>query len=220
MKAKSLRFIIIGLLIITSFYLIPNLCIAQYWTALPPYNVLWPLWSPALSPPGVGGVPTPLLTSLTKNTILPVQPSLVWDPSYSYFYLLYNYFPSPGVAQVLYYNPLKAGLLNPFTSWPPSDLLSTVVTPTGITSVPAPIALPLNYATLLSFDPGLWLDNWVPVSNIAWQAIYGINPNLLAATALYPPNYVYTATYLPGAPVVPTLPVPGPGGGLPVLPII
>ncbi|MGA1865209.1 MAG: hypothetical protein ACMUHX_09120, partial [bacterium] len=23
---------------------------AQYWALMPPYNVLWPLWSPALSP--------------------------------------------------------------------------------------------------------------------------------------------------------------------------
>lgn len=220
MKSRLIKFFLIGLFIITSFCLITNLCMAQYWTALPPYNVLWPLWSPALSPLGTTGVPTPLLTSLTNNTILPVQPSLVWDPAYSYFYLLYNYFPSPGVAQVMYYDPLKVGLLNPFTAWPPSDLITPTVTPTGLVSVPAPITLPANYPSLLSFDPGLWLDNWVPLSNIAWQTLYGINPALLAATALYPANYVYTATYLPGTTVTTPVPLPGGGGGLPILPII
>ena len=47
------------------------------WVALPPYNVMWPLWSPALSPISpITGLTTPLLTSLTRNTVLPVQPGL------------------------------------------------------------------------------------------------------------------------------------------------
>ena len=53
---------------------------AQNWQAIPPYNILWPLFSPTLSP-SVGGVPTPLLTSLTSDTILPMQPILGWNPN-------------------------------------------------------------------------------------------------------------------------------------------
>ncbi|MGA1864012.1 MAG: hypothetical protein ACMUHX_03010 [bacterium] len=53
---------------------------AQYWAALPPYNLLWPLWSPILSPPDpITGLPSPLTTELTSSTILPVQPGLAWD---------------------------------------------------------------------------------------------------------------------------------------------
>lgn len=212
MKFKMLKCILVSLMILLCIQLIPKALMAQYWTALPPYNVLWPLWSPALSPPSpLTGLPTPLLTSLTSNTILPVQPSLVWDPSLSYYYLLYNYFPAPGTTQVMYYDPLKAGLINPFSSWPPSDLLST-------TGIPNPLTLPINYQSLLSFDPALWLNNWVPLSNIAWQNLFGVNPNLLLASALYPPNYVYTATYLPAATTTVTTPVPGaPGGAIPVI---
>jgi len=211
MKLKIFKYILMSLLILFCLQLLPHSSTAQYWTALPPYNVLWPLWSPALSPVSpTTGLPTPLLTSLTSNTLLPVQPSLVWDPSFSYYYLLYNSFPAPGVTQVKYYDPLNAGLLNPFSDWPPSNLL------TGTPPVPNPLTLPLNYASLLSFDPSLWLNNWVPISNLVWQNLYGINPNLLAATALYPPNYVYTATYLPATTTTVAVPVPG-GGGIPVI---
>ena len=66
----------------------------QQWTALPPYNTLWPLWSPALSPldPDTNLL-TPIVTNLSPSTFLPVQPGLTWDPDLPYPFLLYN---SPG----------------------------------------------------------------------------------------------------------------------------
>ena len=64
---------------------------ARYWEILPPYNVLWPLYSPPLSPiDPVSGVATPLISELTANTILPVQPGIAWDPSQDVYWLLYN----------------------------------------------------------------------------------------------------------------------------------
>ncbi|MGA1844827.1 MAG: hypothetical protein ACMUIS_09740 [bacterium] len=39
--------------------------VSATWTALPPYNVLWPLWSPALSPADAAGY---------------IEPPLVMDP--------------------------------------------------------------------------------------------------------------------------------------------
>ena len=122
---------------------------ADYWTALPPYNVLWPLWSPALSPPDpITGVPTPLVNALTRMTILPVQPAMIWDPA------------SPGANNAplpwLAYNaPLAFGGglmiwdqyygMRPF---PPDYMLDP------LTGVPAPIPLPLSYWLLspIAFD--------------------------------------------------------------------
>jgi hypothetical protein len=50
---------------------------AQYWALLPPYNLLWPLWSPVLSPPDpLTGTPTPIITELSATTVLPMQPTI------------------------------------------------------------------------------------------------------------------------------------------------
>ena len=66
--------LIVTLSIIIGFVIAPNLW-AQTWQAMPPYNLLWPLWSPTLSPPDpVTGTPTPILTELTSSTVFPVQP--------------------------------------------------------------------------------------------------------------------------------------------------
>ena len=79
---------------------------AQYWVELPPYNTLWPLWSPALSPIDViSGEPVPLVSSLASTTILPVAPGLTWDPSLPYPWLLYNTAAS-GVVSELPFNIL------------------------------------------------------------------------------------------------------------------
>jgi len=78
-----------------------------YWQPMPPYNVLWPLWSPPLSPlvgpaDPITGLPTPvpIITSLSNNTILPVQPVLAWDPYQTnveaFPWLIYNTPSIPG----------------------------------------------------------------------------------------------------------------------------
>ena len=110
---------------------------AQYWSAIPPYNLLWPLWSPALTPVDpITGISTPLITELTNNTILPAQPALVWDPAMPYPWLLYN-IPSVLGGGLTYFNPYYG--LNP---WPPSYLTNP------LTGGPAPITLPLGFEAL------------------------------------------------------------------------
>lgn len=205
-KKFSIYTLIICIIIITTFYFIPTPGHAQQlWQALPPYNVLWPLWSPILSPPApLTGLPTPLVTTLDKNTYLPIQPALVWDPSVPYFYLLYNYVPVDGTdTQLLFFDPTE-GAFNPvysFKVWPPAYLLKPVTTTTftgTVTSiVPAPITLPAIYTSIISFDPSLWLNFWVSIVNTAYQNLYGIYPDLLSASQILPASYVFTGTFAP-----------------------
>ncbi|MGA1868856.1 MAG: hypothetical protein ACMUJM_09950 [bacterium] len=144
---------------------------AQTWTPLPPYNTLWPLWSPALSPPDpVTGLATPIVDSLYPTTVLPVQPGLTWNPSFSYPYLLYN---TPiGMA---YYDPLYG-----INLWPPNYMIDTV------TGLPIPVGLPLGFSLLLPTDP-LWIEDVVPIANLAYIAEYPNYANLASTIAL-PPN--------------------------------
>ncbi len=98
----------------------------DYWTALPPYNTLWPLWSPALSPVDAAtGLPVPIVSSLGPSTVLPVQPGLTWNPSLSYPWLLYN--TPVGLA---YFDPLYG-----VNFWPPSSFV-------GSAGAAVPIGLP------------------------------------------------------------------------------
>lgn len=174
---------------------------AQLWEPIPPYNVLWPLWSPALSPPDpVTGAPTPLVSYLNENTILPVQPALVWNPYMPYFNLIYNKPLSTGTPQLMYYDPTEysvfySGYYSPFQPWPPSYLNQRIEVAPGIwVEGPAPITLPTDYQ-YLSFDPIMWLDYFVPLVNSIWQDYHGINPYLLTAPSLYPPTWIYEASY-------------------------
>ena len=206
MKGKSSKYVLIFcLFIITLFCLFPDMGMAQLWQAIPPYNVLWPLWSPILSPPNpLTGVPTPLVTSLTNSTYLPIQPAFVWDPSLPYFHLLYNYVPVDLTAnELIYFDPTE-GAFNPvysFKAWPPASLVgvttTTTLAGTVSTTGPAPIALPANYASLISFDPTLWLNFWLPIVNTAYQNLYGIFPNLLVASDILPTGYAFTGTFAP-----------------------
>ena len=124
---------------------------AQYWQALPPYNILWPLWSPALSSPDpVTGVPTPLVTELTANTVLPVQPAVVWNPNLPYYYLLYNYVDSYGNNLLKFYDygslVITPTFVSDFPNWPPSYLLQVINLPIDTyADIPLPIDLPLNF---------------------------------------------------------------------------
>lgn len=133
----------------------------DYWTALPPYNTLWPLWSTALSPfNATTGLPTPVVTSLASSTVLPVEPGLTWDPSLGYPWLLYN---TPG--GMAYFDPLYG-----VNFWPPSNLLDSA-------GLPLPIALPDLYNTLPPTD-SLWLQQNVLFANSYFLQSY---PSLLQA---------------------------------------
>ncbi|MEW6381738.1 MAG: hypothetical protein AB1611_19340 [bacterium] len=152
-QIKGLFFI----LIVVGFSLINFSSVrAQNWQALPPYNTLWPLWSPALSPVDpVTGMPTPIVSNLARTTVLPSQPGLTWDPAWPNPWLLYN---TP--SGMLFYDPLYG--INP---WPPSYL----VDPT--TGAPVPISLPSGYAALLP-TPATWIQTTVPIANPTYLAAY------------------------------------------------
>ena len=136
--------------------IIPDLINAAYWASLPPYNLMWPLWSPALSPGGV-----PLLTELTKNTLLPLQPGLVKDPFKALPWVLYNT-PLALGGGMLYFD-LNYGL-NPF---PPSYLLDPA------TGVPNPIALPLGWSVYLPVALK-GFEYFIPLANLTYIAQYGL----------------------------------------------
>jgi len=189
MRKKSVLLI---LTLITAWLLVIALSVqAQNWAIMPPYNLLWPLWSPAYSPPDPAtGLPTPLLSEVTSSTILPVQPTYLFNPygfefpmGYVNPWLLYN---TPG--GVVYYDVFFG--LNPF---PPPDLLDP------ITGAPAPIALPLNWSVIeipplslslylfelsnayymLGYGNGLGVD---PLSLLTYYDVYGV-PGILVSTS-------------------------------------
>jgi hypothetical protein len=133
---------------------------AQYWEALPPYNILWPLWSPLLSPINPMGDPIPLLTSLDQTTVLPLQPVLVWDPAQQYPWLLYN-MPDIFGGNLIYFDTFYG--LNVF---PPPYLLDGV-------GLPLPIALPLGFEAL----PPTGLTEFAPyisIANYMFSDIYNV----------------------------------------------
>ncbi len=181
---------------------------AQLWQALPPYNVLWPLWSPILSPADpVTGVPTPLITELRKDTVLPVQPALVWNPDLPYFYLLYNYTNYYGTT-VKYWDPTEYPAIGVYNGaiwqdWPPKSLLQ-IINPfiNTYVSIPAALSLPVGYENLITIDPYLWLNWFVPFANVAWEDWFAIDPDLLTAADLLPVDWVYSYTFGPVAPVI------------------
>jgi len=168
-------FMIINILLFTFIlvavvgFIIPTSAQAQggvltpYWAAIPPYNIMWPLWSPGLSPlDPITGYTTPLVTSLTRDTVLPVQPGLVWDPYQSVPYLLYNTPPTFG-SGLLYYH--EAYGLNP---WPPSYMLDP------ISGTPSPITLPLGWSLSAPIASGEF-EYYVPMANIYYALNYGLS---------------------------------------------
>jgi len=171
-KGKKILILVFTFIVFIGMML-PALVRAQaYWTAMPPYNVLWPLWSPALSPGG-----TPLITSLTKNTILPVQPGLVWNPTppagLSIPWPIYNA-PATLGGGLLYFD-LYYGL-NP---WPPSYMLNSA------TGAPAPLTPPVGYSALLPTA----LKNYgylIPLANSVFSYQYGVPlTSLLTASSIW-----------------------------------
>ena len=137
---------------------------AQYWSALPPYNTLWPLWSPALSPvDDTTGLPTPLVTSLTPGTVLPLQPGLTWHPGLRNPWLLYN---TP--LGLVYYD-----LYNGIDLWPPDFLINQ------ITGLPINLTLPADYA-FLPPTSNFWIVSNLPAANWDYLAAY---PTFSAGTS-------------------------------------
>lgn len=210
MKNQYCRIIIFCIYFI--FFMLLFKAEAQLWKPLPPYNLLWPLWSPVLSPPDpVTGEPTPLVDSLTTNTLLPVQPALIWNPVLPYFNILYNSAPSTvgsyTAPTLYYYDPTEAYLFpyssSAFQIWPPTYLEKPVeVVPGVFVNLPVAIDLPVGYETLITFNPIAWLDFTIPLLNYIWQAYYSVNPYLLNAADLYPADWIYTATYSAPPPAV------------------
>lgn len=128
---------------------------AQNWVALPPFNVLWPLWSPALSPVDpITGLPTPIVSELSPTTVLPVVPGIAWDPALAIPYFLFN-----GPAGLVYWTDHWT----PIQAWPPSYLQSTLNSGGFIyTLPPTPLVLPAGYADLPPTTP-LWLLENIPL---------------------------------------------------------
>jgi hypothetical protein len=168
-KKRSLEWAVIGLFMLMAILLIGSPAVhAQYWQAIPPYNLLWPLWSPALSPPSpITGVPTPLLSSLTPNTVLPAQPALLWDPSYELPYLLYN-IPFAFGGGMTYFDPYFG--LDP---WPPPYLLDP------LTGAPAPISLTAGFGALSPLpllETTIFYANLLYISQYPWLGFGVLNP--------------------------------------------
>jgi hypothetical protein len=164
LKRNKSKLLIFCLITLSAIFLIGiSSSHAQYWGAIPPYNLLWPLWSPALSPVNpVTGISTPLLTSLTSDTILPEQPVMVWDPAREFPWLLYNV-PSILGGGLTYFAPYYG-----FDSWPPSSLTNP------LTGGPIPITLPSGFESL----PPTELDVFGPYFNAA-NTTYSV---------IYPPS--------------------------------
>ncbi|MGA1867941.1 MAG: hypothetical protein ACMUJM_05265 [bacterium] len=163
MLKRSRNFILVLTFMMAFCLLFIGGAAAQYWTIMPPYNVLWPLWSPGLSPISpVTGLTTPLVSSLTRDTVLPVQPGLVWDPCQPVPFLLYNTPPTVG-SGLLYYH--EAYGINP---WPPDYMLDP------ITGAPAPIPLPLAPTLLAPYASGEW-EYYVPIANIYYALTFGLS---------------------------------------------
>lgn len=147
------------LLCLAVSFIITSSAIAQYWQAMPPYNVLWPLWTQALSPTNpLTGQPTPLVSSLTSSTVLPVQPAFVWDIEDTHPWFLYN---APAIlgGSLYYFDPLTG-----FNTFPPPDH----ILPGGII---VPNTLPLGYEFLI--PPFKNVDLLTLIANNAYVAAFG-----------------------------------------------
>ena len=205
-KRLSWLFFVTVALSVALFLIYSPIANAQNWAALAPYNTLWPLWSPVLSPLDAAGVAVPIVSELTGATILPVEPGLTWNPSLSYPWLLYN---TPlGMA---YFDPIGGVDL-----WPPPSLTK----PNGSIKV---LDLPTGFATL-PVTPSSFITNFIPVANPAAVGFLstfpgtfpnGILPVYLGAGAFLPPPILPPPIL---APVVPLPVIPAPTASIIVAP--
>ena len=158
-KAKHFYIILLSLLIFTfCFCSHSQAALDLYWAAMPPYNTLWPLWSPALSPINpLTDLPTPIVGNLKPSTVLPVQPGLTWDPNLEYPWLLYN---TP--LGLVYYDPYSG-----VDTWPPNYLRDDFL------GLPLPINLKtFSQFWLLSPIATTWINATLPIANNAYIAAY------------------------------------------------
>lgn len=152
MKMAALIFVLSGVILFLASPYAP----CQNWAALPPYNTLWPLWSPLLSPVNATtGLPNPVVSSLQTSTVLPAQPGLTWNPALSYPWLLYN---TP--LGMIYYDAMYG-----VNTWPPYSLVN------AMTGGPLPITLPSGYGSLPATDPA-WLYTNIPAANAFYNQVY------------------------------------------------
>ena len=192
-KNREKSLILILAVVVFSGLIYASIGQCQNWTALPPYNTLWPLWSPALSPiNAITGLPTPVVSNLARTTVLPVQPGLTWDPSRTNPWLLYN---TP--FGLCYYDPLIG-----VGSWPPAGFINPA------TKAPVPLTLPAGYSALAPTDPA-WLQTNVPLANQLYSTIapfFGLIPTT-APTFTLPTGVTFPIPpALPTTATLPTLP--------------
>lgn len=138
---------------------------AQYWALMPPYNVLWPLWSPVLSPINpLTGLATPLVTELTAATMLPVQPALAWDPCQPLPWALFNAPPLFG-GGLVFFDEIYG--MHP---WPPPYLQDPV------TGAPSPIVWsPLATWSLIAPTDVGHIEYLIPLANITYALTFGLS---------------------------------------------
>jgi len=162
-KFLFLLLIIVILTFVVSLRLFkPSVTKAQYWSLMPPYNVLWPLWSSILSPINpLTGLPTPLVSQLTATTMLPIQPCLAWDPCQPLPWLLYNAPPLFG-GGLVFFDEVYG--LHP---WPPVYLTDP------ITGAPAPITWLGTWSLIDATDVG-HIEYLIPLANATYALTYGI----------------------------------------------
>lgn len=179
---KRLFCLVMGLLIVGITLLSSSVvrvdAVVTNWINLPPYNTLWPLWSPALSPVNATtGLRTPIVSNLAHGNVLPVQPGLTWDPRVTYPWLLYN-IPGGGMC---YFDPYYG-----IQSWPPTYLQNSA------TGLPAPIDLSLvkSWSTLAPTSAA-WLLGNVTLANNSYINTY--------------PPYTYATTPLLSSFLTPAL---------------
>ncbi|MEW5804362.1 MAG: hypothetical protein AB1847_19885 [bacterium] len=150
---------------------------AQYWQSMPPYNVLWPLWTETLSPVNpLTGAPTPLVTSLTSSTVLPVTPSFIWDIEDAHPWFLYN---APAIlgGNLYFFDPLTG-----FNTFPPPDH----ILPGGVI---VPNTLPLGYEFLI--PPFEHVDLLTLIANNAYSAAFGSYAGAIPYLSLVTPEALW-----------------------------
>jgi hypothetical protein len=158
-RLKQLLFCLLILGIVGTFF-INSSALAQYWQAMPPFNVLWPLWVPELSPPDATGIPRPIVDTVSATTVLPpgVEPAWVWDFTKDYPYFLYN---GPGG---LYYWNILTGF-NPVPSVGIPAPAPSVLTATALDLATVP-----SYQYLIPSFGTLDFATWALLANLDYAA--------------------------------------------------
>ncbi|MEW5801853.1 MAG: hypothetical protein AB1847_07070 [bacterium] len=197
MLRKKSCYTVLALMVLSSFLATGQPTVqAQNWVPLPPYNILWPLWSPVLSPSNAAGTPTPIVTSLTRNTILPVQPALAWDPDWWTLAGPATGWPMGEQPPWLFYNSptglVYFDVLYGINPWPPAKYLDPV------TGAPAPISLLPGYSILAPTPATLPTTQAIylfDLANLSYLLAYG---NALGVS----PSSLLTASQVFGLPAI------------------